>query len=235
MSALLAARGVRAGYRKAVVLHDLDLEVSAGEFVVLAGPNGAGKTTTCLALAGQLGLMGGSVLVRGRPVTEPVHKRVRHGLGLLPERRAVFNALTVRQNIRLGPSSTDQVLAIFPELEKRIDVKAGLLSGGEQQMLAVGRVLAAHPEIIIVDELSFGLAPIIVRRLLSALRAAVDDGAGVLLVEQHVHVALEYADRAYFLKRGTIEFAGTAEEARSNRDVIAELYVGSVAGPEHGD
>jgi branched-chain amino acid transport system ATP-binding protein len=225
MLALVEARNLTAGYNKVPVIRDINLSVAAGQIVVLLGANGAGKTTTCMTLAGAIKPISGQVMVHGEPTRDGVYVRARRGMGLLPERRAIFNSLTVRENIRVGRSSVDSVIGLFPELEKRLGVKAGLISGGEQQMLALGRVLATNADVILVDELSFGLAPIIVKRLLQALRAQADRGTGVLLIEQHVHAALEYADRAYFLRRGEIVFEGdTAAMARDKLD-LSSLYL----------
>jgi ABC-type branched-subunit amino acid transport system ATPase component len=225
VSILIEAKDLSAGYQGVPVVRDVNLRVEEGEVVVLLGPNGAGKTTTCMTLAGALTPIAGEVRSEGSVTRESVFKRVRRGMGLLPERRAIFNSLSVRDNLRLGRSSVESVLELFPELEKRLGVRAGLLSGGEQQMLALGRVLAAKPAVILVDELSFGLAPIVVTRLLNALRAQAREGTGVLLIEQHVHTALKYADRAYLLKRGQLVFEGRSEDMAADQDRLAELYL----------
>jgi branched-chain amino acid transport system ATP-binding protein len=225
MSAVIEARGVTAGYNGVPAIRDVSLVVESGEIVLLLGPNGAGKTTTCMTLAGVIRPMSGAIIVNGTATKAALHTRVREGMGLLPERRAVFNSLTVMENLRLGRGKPQKVLELFPELEKRLNVKAGLLSGGEQQMLSLGRVLAAEPDTVFVDELSFGLAPIIVRRLLRALREQADAGSGVLLIEQHVNTALEYADRAYFLKRGQVAFHERSEWIINNEAKVAALYL----------
>lgn len=230
MSALIEARQVCAGYNQVPVVRDLDLEVAPGEVVGLLGANGAGKTTTLLTLAGELRVTAGEVVWQASPANAPLHRRARDGLGVLTEERSIFAGLTTAQNIRVGGCDEDAVLDIFPELRARLRVKAGLLSGGEQQMLSLGRILARKPKLLLADELSQGLAPLIVRRLLHALRAAADQGMGVLLVEQHVSQALKVADRAYLMRRGRIELSGTAAELSHRQDEIRTLYL-ATEGP----
>lgn len=225
MSALIETRGLTAGYHGVPAIRDIDIVVRSGEIVLLLGANGAGKTTTCMSIAGVVRPLSGEVFFDGRPTKAALHSRVQDGMGVLPERRAIFNSLTVKENLRLGNSSVDSVLELFPELEKRLGVKAGLLSGGEQQMLALGRVLAAGPKVVLVDELSFGLAPIVVSRLLRALREQADAGTAVLLIEQHVHTALEYADRGYFLRRGRVAFDATTDWIAGNEAKVADFYL----------
>src|SRR3954451_17900539 len=211
--ALLEARGVFAGYHGQPVVRDLDLEVHPGEVVALVGPNGAGKTTTLMALTGQLKPLGGEVRFDGRATRSPLHARARKGLGFVTEKRSVFMGLTTRETLRLGRCDTSRAVELFPELERLMDRRAGNLSGGEQQMLTLGRVLARRPKLLLVDELSLGLAPLVVARLLKAVRQAADeDGVGVLLVEQHVHHALRHADRVCALRRGRIVLSGAASE-----------------------
>lgn len=220
----LTARGLSAGYHGIPVVHDLDLEVRAGELVALFGPNGAGKTTTLLALAGEVKVLAGDVEYSGSPQVEPLHVRARRGLGLLTEDRAVFMSLSVRDNLRLGRGTVEDALGFFPELEPHLGRRTGLLSGGQQQMLALARILAGRPSVILADELSLGLAPLVVARLLAALRQAAGAGAAVLLVEQHVRVALAEVDRAYVLTRGRIALSATATELRSAPESVTELY-----------
>ena len=225
MTCLMAAREISAGYHGVAAIHAIDLEVHGGEMVLLGGANGAGKTTTLMTLAGALTPMSGYVEQDGRPARQPMHRRARSGVGVITESRTVFMNLTVAENLRLGQAGTEEVLTYFPELEKRLKVKAGLCSGGEQQMLSVGRVLAATPRIVLADELSLGLAPIVVKRLLSALRQAADRGSAVLIVEQHVRLALETVDRGYFIRRGRIELEGTCHELRQSEDKISKVYL----------
>ncbi|MFW0797790.1 ABC transporter ATP-binding protein [Gordonia sp. CPCC 205515] len=204
---------------------DVSIEVAAGEVVTLLGANGAGKTSTLMALAGAVKNSGGTVEILGNATSAPLHRRARMGMGLLTEERCIFSRLTVRENLRIGQGDPDTALEYFPELADHLDRTAGLLSGGQQQMLALGRVLAASPKVILADELSLGLAPVIVQRLLTAIRAAADEGVAVLLVEQHVNLALEKADRAYIMRRGRIVYSGAADELRASPETVAKLYL----------
>ena len=231
MSVLLEALGLGAGYDGFPVVHDLDLSVNPGEVVALLGPNGAGKTTTLLTLAGRLRPLGGEVRFLGSPARGPLHRRARRGLGLLTEQRSVIAGLTTRQNIAVAGCAPSQVVALFPELERLMSRRCGLLSGGEQQMLALAGVLArTDKKLLLADELSLGLAPLIVGRLLRAVRAAADKGLGVLLVEQHVHRVLDIADRVYVLSNGRVVYTGTAEQGRSQIDAIEAHYLNPHGG-----
>lgn len=222
---VLATHGLSAGYNGVPAIRELSLQVAAGEITLLAGPNGAGKSTTVRALSGVLKPMAGTVAFDGEPSAASLDRRVRNGLGVIPEQRAIFRGMTVAENLRLGRGDPDKVMDLFPELKGRLRVRAGLLSGGEQQMLILGRVLAANPKIILADEMSLGLAPIIVKRLLVALRAAADAGSAILLVEQYIKLAMDVVDRAYFLKRGRIELSGDVSMLRRRSDEIASLYL----------
>jgi branched-chain amino acid transport system ATP-binding protein len=193
--------------------------------VALLGANGAGKTTTLLALAGEVAPTAGSVAVHGDGRRRRLHQRARQGLGFLTEERCVFMELTGWQNLRLGRGHPERALELFPELEPHLGKKVGLLSGGQQQMLALGRVLAAEPQVLLADELSLGLAPMVVERLLAAVRAAADSGVAVVLVEQHVRQALAIADRVHVLRRGRIVLSGDAEDLRHDADRIATEYL----------
>jgi len=229
---LLALDGLDAGYHGAPVVRDLSLHVRAGEVVALLGPNGAGKTTTLSTIAGLLPSIGGTIKLDGDDVEGvPAHKLARRGLSLVPEGRALFFGMTVREHLRLAATKAgprhDQLIELLPELEKCLDRKAGVLSGGEQQMLAVGRALSGRPKVLMIDEMSLGLAPVIVKRMFPVVRRIADEiGAGVLVVEQHIDVALQAADRAYVLNHGEVAMKGKAEELLKDRHLLQASYMG---------
>ena len=229
MTELIACRGLTAGYGHGSAIRDIDLEVKAGEIVALLGPNGAGKTTTLLALTGVLPASRGDVSWLGSKTRSPLHRRAREGLAYVGEGRSVFQRLTTKQNLALARQGDPQrAVAIFPELGDLSNRRGGLLSGGEQQMLTLARALTRPTRLLMADELSLGLAPRTVGRLLHEVRRAADDGMGALLVEQHVHRVLEIADRVYVLRQGTVQFAGSAEDARGRIDEIRGMYLTSV-------
>ncbi|MBH0781017.1 ABC transporter ATP-binding protein [Nocardia bovistercoris] len=228
-ASVVRAMGLSSGYAGTPAVQDIDLAVHAGEVVVLLGANGAGKSTTLLTLAGELTPMAGSVEVLGLGARRGLDYRARRGLGYLTEGRCVFMELTGWENLRLGRGPAERALEFFPELEPHLAKRAGLLSGGQQQMLALGRILAARPRLVLADELSLGLAPIIVRRLLAVLRAAADGGTAVVLVEQHVHQALGIADRGYVLHRGRVVMSGSGAELRARASEIAAHYISGEA------
>ena len=246
----LVVRELSAGYRGVPVVRELNLEVRPGEVVALLGPNGAGKTTTLETIAGLNHPISGSVELSGEKIGgTPAYQLAGRGLALVPEGRALFPGLTVREHLRLAGgrgarggrdgrggqsrragSREDELLEMLPELRKCLGRKAGLLSGGEQQMLAVGRALVTRPRLLLVDEMSLGLAPVIVDRLIPVLRRAADEmGSSVLFVEQHVALALEVADRAYVLTHGRIGLEGPAAELRERRELLAASYLGETA------
>ena len=230
----IEARMMSAGYGAQPVVHELQLDVKPGEVVALLGPNGAGKTTTLLALAGELPLLAGSVAIDGRVTSAPLHKRAQRGLVFVTEEKSVFMDLTARDNLKVARVDLADALALFPELERRLDVRGGLLSGGEQQMLALARGLCRRPRVLLADELSLGLAPMVVTRLLEAVRDAADIfGSAVLLVEQHVRQALRYADRAYVMRRGRIDLSGTTTELRGRLSEIENSYLTNSSNGEH--
>jgi branched-chain amino acid transport system ATP-binding protein len=227
----LAAEGMSAGYGPQPVIHDVDLAIYPGEVVGLVGANGAGKTTTLLTLAGELPPLAGRVMIDGTPTTAPLHRRARQGLTFVTEEKSVFMGLTTRDNLRVAEVEIDAALTLFPELEKLLGVRAGLLSGGEQQMLTLARALSRQPQVLLADELSMGLAPLVVKRLLDAVvRTAKEQGTAVLLVEQHVRKALEYCDRAYVMHRGHIELSGTAGELLDQIADIENHYLAVATG-----
>ncbi len=223
---VLEARGLCAGYGKLQVLRDLDLHVAPGEVVALLGPNGAGKTTALLALSGALPAMSGEVRLFGEPDRSPLSSRVRRGLAMVTDDRSIFMKLTGRENVSLGRGDVETVLEEFPELEGHLDKPAGLLSGGQQQMLGVGRALSAKPQVLLADELSLGLAPILVQRLLSAVRRAADRGAAVLIVEQYARHALAVADRGVVLAGGQVVREGAAAELSADQAALEQAYFG---------
>jgi branched-chain amino acid transport system ATP-binding protein len=222
---ILRTRRLSAGYDSVPVLHDVNLEVRSGEVVALLGPNGAGKSTALLAVCGDLPPLGGVVEFEGVAVTSPLHKRCRLGVAFVTEDRCIFPSLTTSENLRLGRGGVAGGIAAIPELEPLLRRRAGLLSGGEQQMLAVARALAAKPKLLVIDELSLGLAPMIVERMLQTLRAAADDGVAVLLVEQYARRALRIADRAYVLIRGQVALSGSGAEMRARIAEIETSYL----------
>ena len=222
---LIEARNLRGGYGSVPVVRDLNLVVKAGEVVVLLGANGAGKSTTLLTLAGWLKPLSGEVLWKGQRTTSFLDRRAKMGSALITEDRSVFMGLTVEANLRVGKADKEQAMSLFPELKPLLKRKAGVLSGGEQQILTLARALARSPELLLADELSLGLAPLVVERLLVAVRSAADSGLGVLLVEQHAHLALEVADRAYVLRRGVVQFEGSGTDLVDRFDEIQNAYL----------
>jgi branched-chain amino acid transport system ATP-binding protein len=223
----LEADNLSAGYGQVRVLHDVSLHVAPGEIVALLGRNGAGKSTTLSTLAGLVQPRSGRVLINGESRTDSTSRRVRAGLAYVVEERGVLLGLTAAQNLRLGRGSIADALAYFPEIEPHLNRPAGLLSGGQQQMLAVARALAGRPSALMIDELSLGLAPQFVERLLDALRAARDEGIGILLVEQHARTALRVADRAYVLAQGRVALSGLATELAADFEQVEAAYLGS--------
>jgi len=230
---LLSIEGLDAGYDGVAVVRGLDLYVEAGEVVALLGPNGAGKTSTLMTVSGMVQRLAGSVKILGKPVPRlrQAHRVRRWGVLHVPENRGILFQLTVRENLELAKTSgkVDIGLALefFPALKPLLGRKGGVLSGGEQQMLALGRAIAAEPKLLMVDEMSLGLAPKIYEDLMPVVRRVADEtGAGVLLVEQHVDLALEVADRGYVLNHGDLAMQGTAENLIANRELLDASYLG---------
>ena len=224
--ALLEIHNLHAGYGGVPVVRDLSLSVGPGEVVALLGPNGAGKTTTLHTSAALIPVIKGELRVFGAPIAKrQPYDLANQGLGYVTEDRSLFYSLTVKENLRLGThgKSADMghALTYFPALEALMDRQAGLLSGGEQQMLALGRAIASHPKLLLIDEMSLGLAPVIVEKLLPIVRElARKTGSGVLLVEQHVELALEVSDRAYVLAHGDLVLEGEATHLLANPAIL---------------
>jgi len=239
MAELLRLADVRAGYGDSVVLQGLSLEVGEGEAVCLLGPNGAGKTTTTRVVSGLLRPWGGEVRFAGTDVCAvPAHRRVDLGICLSPEGRQVFPNLTVRENLLLGAfarrpraqrdQTLEEVLTLFPRLRERSRQRAGLMSGGEQQMLAIGRALMGRPRLLMLDEPSLGLAPKIVLEVFATIAKVVQSGISILFVEQNAQAALSVARRGYVLANGVVTAAGSADELR-NASVLQEAFLGGAA------
>lgn len=222
------------GYGETTVVHGLSMRVEEGEFVALLGANGAGKTTTLLALTGVLRPRKGSVRILDAQIKPGQTPRLaRRGVAMVPEDRGIFSGLSVQENLRLGQRKrgVNDELDFFPELVPLLKRRAGLLSGGEQQMLALARALAASPRLLMVDEMSLGLAPIIVERLLPILRRIVAErGTAVLLVEQHLNLALRAVDRAYVLSHGDLTASGSGMDLLGRRDLLENSYLGPASG-----
>ncbi|HVE92719.1 MAG TPA: ABC transporter ATP-binding protein [Actinomycetota bacterium] len=240
---MLSVRGLHAGYGSTLVLHGVTLEIEAGEIAAVLGPNGAGKTTTLRALSGLIKPARGSVTfegqeLRGRTAEQIVAKGIAH----VPENRGVFPALTVEENLRLGgylvqrrpaeySANLERVHEFFPVLAERRTQLSGTLSGGEQQMLAIGRGLMSSPKVLLVDEASLGLAPIVVKRLFSIIQQINASGTTVLMVEQNAAFTLAIAHRAFLMQKGQIVFAGSGSELRGEGIVRAYLGEGSIGAP----
>ena len=237
---VLELRGLSAGYGRIEVVHDIDLAVPGGSVVALLGPNGAGKTTTLSAIAGIIPLMRGDVLLDGRSIRElSTFERSRRGLVIVPEGRSVFPSLSVRDNLELivrasgfgeaeRKARLDELLHMFPRLGERLEQRAGTLSGGEQQMLAMSRAFLSSARILLLDEISMGLAPRLVEDLFAAVDALRDRGLTIVLVEQFLTYALRHADLCYVLGKGRVTFIGDAGEMRSGAG-IEHLHVPDAA------
>jgi branched-chain amino acid transport system ATP-binding protein len=235
MSALLNVQGLKSGYGVVEVLRGVDLQVMPGELVALLGSNGAGKTTLNLTLSGLVAARGGQVGFDGQDITG-LHSRqvVKHGLIQVPEGRKVFPNLSVHENLELGAftrgrerklQNLDKVYEIFPRLKERVAQLAGTLSGGEQQMLAIGRGLMAEPRLLILDEPSLGLSPLLVEELFGLISQLRSSGLAILLVEQNVGQSLDIADRAYVMENGQIRFTGTPAQLLAS-DALRQAYLG---------
>lgn len=221
----LRTRNLSVGYHGVPVVRDVDLEVHRGEMVALLGANGAGKTTMLLGVVGALGVLGGEVELLGASARGPLEHRARRGLGFVPEQRAVITRLTVAENLRLGLGPPARALEWAPELRPLLGRRAGLLSGGEQQILALARALAAEPRLLVIDELSLGLSPQLSERAMTTVRCAADTGTAVLVVEQRSALVLAAADRGYVMSRGRIVATGDAGTLARDTEGLAASYL----------
>ena len=234
---LLEVKELSVAYGDVQALWDVSLEVEEGSIVALIGTNGAGKTTMLKTISGLLRSVHGQVLFEGEDLADLDTKhRVDKGIVMVPEGRRLFQGLTVLENLRLGAylpkarahydDSLERVFSLFPVLKERMNGKAGLLSGGEQQMLAIGRAVMARPRLVMIDEASLGLSPILTRAIFELIVALNAQGTTVLLVEQNIHMALKVCHRAYVMKTGHIMLSGTGEELLANDDV-RKAYIGA--------
>lgn len=232
---MLSIENVKSAYGRIEVLHGVSLHVDSGEIVTLIGANGAGKTTLMHAISGVQPITGGVIRFEKKPIEhQPAHARVAFGISQVPEGRQVFEPLSVKDNLRLGAWSRRKagleqdlarVCALFPMLKAMWEMPAGTLSGGQQQMLAIGRALMAKPRLLLLDEPSMGLAPNLVDSVLAAIRALKDEKLTILLVEQNARAALSIADRAYVMETGRVTLSGSAAEIQADRRV-REAYLG---------
>ncbi len=235
---MLEIRGLGAAYGKIVALRGVSMTVGAGEIVALIGPNGAGKTTLIKTVTKALKPRSGEVLLDGRSITGLKTEAIaRRGLAVVPEGRRLFAPMSVVDNLTLGAylrltkgerkgvaADLDRVFALFPRLRERREQRAGTLSGGEQQMVAIGRSLMAAPRLILMDEPSIGLAPVVAREIFAVIKQLREDGLAILLVEQNARMALRIADRAYVMELGKVVYSGAAAEIR-DLDAVKQIYL----------
>lgn len=240
IESLSVARGGR------TVVREVSLEISAGEVTALLGPNGAGKSSMVLAIGGVLKPLGGKIVLDDQDLAGRRPERIRAaGIAIVPEGRRLLPELTVAENLRVATytlSGADaeagrkRALELFPELEKRLDYSARSLSGGEQQMVVLAQAMVSRPRFVLIDELSLGLAPVVVNRLVPTIRSFAESGIGVLLIEQFATLALGLANRAYVMESGRIRFSGTASQLRANPELLQSAYLlrgrnGAAAAP----
>jgi len=233
---MLETKGIDVYYGKVQVLWDVSFRVDKGEVVTLLGSNGAGKSSTVRSIQGLLHPKRGSISFMGEKISDlSAHQVVEKGIALVPEGRDIFPRMTVHENLLLGAyvikekcerdENLDRVFKLFPKLAERKKQLAGTMSGGEQQMLSIARALMSRPKLLILDEPSFGLAPVIVLKVFEIIKQLKNEGVTVLLVEQNVHHALEISDRAYVLEKGRIKLEGTGSELLRN-DYVKNAYLG---------
>jgi branched-chain amino acid transport system ATP-binding protein len=234
---ILSVKGVETFYGAIQALHGVDLEVARGEIVTLIGANGAGKSTLLMTICGNPRARGGTITFDGEDITAlPTHQIVRRGVAQVPEGRRIFARMSVYENLQMGAilgdpanfkSDLDRVFAMFPRLAERRDQRGGTLSGGEQQMLAIGRALMSRPRLLLLDEPSLGLAPLIVRQIFDSIgRIAREEGVTIFLVEQNAFHALRLADRGYVLANGRVRLSGSGRELLANQEVRAAYLEG---------
>ena len=238
-SPLLKLQNLQISYGGIQAVKGIDLELWAGELVCLIGANGAGKTTTLNAIAGVQPIAGGDILYAGDTINVlPAHKRLRRGVALVPEGRGIFTRLTVEENLRMGAYSRndsaaietdlERVYTMLPRIKERLPQVAGTLSGGEQQMVAIGRALLSRPRLLLLDEPSMGLAPLVVEKIFEVVQSVAREGVTILLVEQNANLALEFAQRGYVMESGKITLTGSGAELLKNPKVRA-AYLGEEA------
>ena len=236
---MLKVRALRCGYGLGDVIHDVDIEVRTGETVCLIGPNGAGKSTLTKAIAGLLRVRGGTVTFDGRDITaDRTDQRVESGMALVPEGRGLLTTLSVEENLMMGayvrrrdldvPAEMERVTTLFPVLRERRAQVASTLSGGEQQQLAIARALMSRPRLLILDEPSFGVAPLVVAAIFRTIRELREQGTTILLIEQNARMALRVAQRGYVIESGQCVLSGTSAQLRDS-SVVREVYLGTAA------
>ncbi len=239
-ASILSVKGVETFYGAIQALHGVDLEVARGEIVTLIGANGAGKSTLLMTICGNPRARGGTITFDGEDITAlPTHQIVRRGVAQVPEGRRIFARMSVYENLQMGAilgdpanfkSDLERVFAMFPRLAERRDQRGGTLSGGEQQMLAIGRALMSRPRLLLLDEPSLGLAPLIVRQIFDSIgRIAREEGVTIFLVEQNAFHALRLADRGYVLANGRVRLSGSGRELLANQEVRAAYLEGGHA------
>ena len=235
---ILQLRDLRIAYGAIEAVKGIDLELATGELVSLIGANGAGKTTTLNAIAGTLAISAGELLYDGKRIEKlPAHKRLRQGLALVPEGRGIFTRLTVEENLRMGAycrrdddaveADLERVFTMLPRVKERLQQVAGTLSGGEQQMVAIGRALLSRPKLLLLDEPSMGLAPLVVEKIFEVISSVAAEGVTILLVEQNANLALEFSQRAYVMESGHITLTGSGDALLADPKVRA-AYLGEV-------
>jgi len=222
---LMQAVNLHAGYGDLAVVRDVTFSVSPGEIVAILGRNGVGKTTLLMTLVGLLKPLAGEVRWKGRATTQPLHARARAGLSVVMDNRSIIPGLTTRDNLRVGDVSEAAAASEFPQLAGLMRRRAGLLSGGEQQMLSIARAIGRRPDVLVIDELSQGLAPMVTDVLLKSLRRAAEQGTAVVMVDQSLARSLDASDRFIFLRHGRIEVEGRSADFSDRRDELERMYL----------